>query len=349
MKSIKLAILAQTLAANLALAQSTSLLRIHTIQVAPGAPTQFVFADEGTGATNYTVEFSSAVGAGSSWSNIASAVITSLGGGNFRVVAPESPTQSGFYRVRGNGGAVIADFVTTAFQVTEGGTVAPTITFNAAFFGTIRYTVGGTAGPGDFTPLSGEVVVNGTTAVIPITLVDNFSISELRNLTLRLEAGPGYRLGTSSQTTITIDENDADWQGSFVTGKASLGFVLKIRQSGLQDQATLRSDGFGFFPTNEIPASLTFSENNFHATVANIPMPANATLLNSAMSLIFDLNAPNGQTNQSVSPTLIQGQGTLITTIPGREYLNNTNRGTFVLLKSPVKPSTNEVQLVAQP
>jgi hypothetical protein len=185
--------------------------------------------------------------------------------------------------------------------------------------------------------------------VIPVALTDNLSIAELKYLSLRLEPGSGYRVGTTSQTTITIDENDADWQGSFVTGKGSVGFVLKIQRSALGDQATLRSDGFGFFPTNEILASITLAASNFQATVANIPMPANATLLNSAMSLRFEMNAANGQTNQSVSSTLIQGQATLVTTVPGREYLNNTNRGTFVLLKSPVKPSTNEVQLVAQP
>jgi len=227
MKSITLTlrVLSQALAAGIALnsssglGQSTSWLRIHTIEVAPGAPTRFISTDQGTGATNYAVEFSPGVGVGSSWSNVGGAAITGLGGGNFRVVAPDPQTPSGFYRVRGNGGAVIARFVTTAFQVTEGRTVAPTITFNAPFFGTIRYTVSGTAGSGDFTSLSGEVEVHGSTAVIPVTLVDNLSIGELKYLSLRLEAGPGYRLGTTSQSTITIDENDADWQGQLRDGQ----------------------------------------------------------------------------------------------------------------------------------
>jgi hypothetical protein len=357
MKSITLIlrVLAQVLAVGAVLnsisvlAQSSSSLRINTIVVARGSPTEFRFVDQGNGATNYTVEFSPVVGAAAAWTKVDSAVITDLGGGNFRVVVPSSQTSSGFYRVRGGAGVIIATFVTTAFQVSEGGTVSPTITFNAPFLGTVRYTVSGTAGSGDFAPLSGEVVVNGTNAVIPVSLTENSSIGEIRNLTLRLESGPGYRVGTSSQSTITIDENDADWQGSFVTGKASVGFIIRIQRSALGDQATLRSDGFGFFPTNEVPGSIMLTETNFQTTVANIPMPANATLLNSALLLRLELNAANGQANQSVEPTFIQGQAALITTIPGREYLNNTNRGTFVLLKSPVRPSTNEVELVAKP
>jgi hypothetical protein len=330
-------------------AQTTALLRLHTISVAPGAPTEFEFIDQGTGSTNYTVEFSPAVGAGAGWTAVPGAVVTTLGSGNFRVLTPPVATSPGFYRVRGNGGGVIASFATTAFQVMEGGTVAAVINFNAPFVGTIRYTVSGTAGSGDFAPLSGTVFVNGSSAIIPVALTENASINEIRNLTLRLESGPGYRVGTTSRSTITIDENDADWQGSFVTGKGRIGFLLNIRRSLLGDQATLRSDGFGFFPTNEIPASLTFTGSNFLATVSEIPMMADATLLNSALSLRLMLNAANGQTNQSVSPTLVQGDATLITTVPGRDYLNHTNRGTFVLLKSPVRPSTNEVELVSQP
>lgn len=338
-----------SLGPSLASAQSTSLLRLHTIQIAPGSPTQFFFTDQGTGATNYAVEFSPAVGAGSSWSDAVGATVTSLGESNYQVVVPASPTSAGFYRVRAKGGGVTASFTTTAFQVLEGGAVAAVINLTTPFFGVLRYSVSGTAAAGDYLPLSGEVLVNGNTAVIPVTLTENSSIGEIRSLTLRLEPGAGYRVGTSSQTTITIDEDDADWQGSFMTGKASVGFVLRIQRTAAGDVATLRSDRFGFFPTNEIPASVMLTETNFHSMAANIPVPADATLLNSAMSLFFELTATNGMTNQTVSSTLIQGHATLINTIPGREYLNNTNQGTFILLKSPVKPSTNEVLLLAQP
>ena len=84
-----------------ALGQGTSLLRLSTIQVAPGNAVQFNFEDQGTGATNYIVEFSPIVGGGGAWSNITAAVVTPLGGGNYRVIAPEPLNAHGFYRVRG--------------------------------------------------------------------------------------------------------------------------------------------------------------------------------------------------------------------------------------------------------
>ena len=326
-----------------AMAQTTSLLQIHTIEVAPGAPPEFIFADQGTGATNYTVQFAPTLE--SPWSIVAGAAVTSLGGGNYRVVAPDAQTARGFYRVRGNGGAVIASFVTTAFRVIEGETVTPTVTFNAPFFGTIRYTVSGTAGSGDFTPLSGEVLVNGTTAVIPVTLADNLSIGELKFLSLRLEAGPGYRLGTTSQSTVTIDENDAEWQGSFVSRKTALGFVLPIRHSAEGHDAALKSEEFGFFPTNEFPAQITFTPDAFSVLAAGIPIPPEATLLNSRMVLTFQLNANNGVINQLVTPDRVEGMANLVIQVPDKPYLNATNEGTFLLVKPPVRPSTNQVQL----
>ena len=83
--------------------QGTPLLRLTSIQVASGNPVQFNFEDQGTGATNYIVEFSTAVGGGA-WSNLTAAVVTPLGGGNYHVLAPDPLNAHGFYRVRGVGG-----------------------------------------------------------------------------------------------------------------------------------------------------------------------------------------------------------------------------------------------------
>jgi hypothetical protein len=333
--------------ANL-LAQGTPLLQITTIQVAPGNPVRFDFADTGTGATNYVVEFSPVVGG--AWSNITAAVITPLGGGAYRVSAPDPFTGNGFFRVRGVGGpGIVASFASTAFQVTEGGMVSPTLTFSAPLFGLVRYTVSGTAASGDYVSLSGEVFVNGTTATIPVSLLDNKNIGQLRYLTLSLQAGAGYRVGASSQTTITIDENDAEWQGRFTTDAASIGFVLRIQESNGVKMASLKSEGFGLFPTNEITAALLSTANEFAATVNDIPTPAGATLLNEPMSLSLFLSAMNGLTNQSVTAAQVQGVGTLISAVPAKPFLNTTNFGTFLLLKPPVKPSTNQVELADAP
>jgi hypothetical protein len=193
------------------------------------------------------------------------------------------------------------------------------------------------------------VQVNGTTATIPITLTDNKLIGQLRYLTLTLEAGAGYQLGAASQNTINIHENDADWQGSFISDDATIGFVLRIQESNGVHMAAVKSDGFGFFPTNERSASISFNANFFSATAQNISIPPAATLLNSEMLLTLSLSAANGVTNQSVTPTQIEGAATLVTAVVGQAHLNTTNRGTFLLIKPPVAPSTNQVQLTNVP
>jgi hypothetical protein len=121
-------------------AQSTSLLRIESLHVQRGQPLLFTFSDQGTGATNYQLEFSDVVGSASSREAVTAAVITDLGGGLFQVEAPDAQTDQGYYRVRGLGGTatVTASFSATAFRVTEGGMVAPVITFNAPLAGLIR-------------------------------------------------------------------------------------------------------------------------------------------------------------------------------------------------------------------
>src|SRR5687767_8933864 len=91
-------------------------LQITTLQAAPGNPVQFTFNDSGTGATNYLVEFAPAVGAGGVWSNVTSAAVQSLGGGNFLVQLPDPQSGLGFFRVRGYGGA--AGFVSASFNST---------------------------------------------------------------------------------------------------------------------------------------------------------------------------------------------------------------------------------------
>jgi hypothetical protein len=150
--------------------------------------------------------------------------------------------------------------------------------------------------------------------------------------------------------TITIDENDDDWEGTFMSGNSAIPFLLRLtQQAGLAAQATLASDRFGFFPTNEVPVTLTLTEDTFIASAASIPVPAAATLFALPLVQRLDLAAANGQPSQEVSPDRIEGNATLITTFPAATHLNATNRGTFVLSRTPVRPSTNEVQLVSAP
>jgi hypothetical protein len=332
-------------------AETSGFLQLHQIQVSHSGPVQFTFHDYGTGATNYVVEYSPGLET-NNWQVDSNAVITFQGGNAYSVQINEALGPRGFYRVSGLGGTnggVVVTFATTAFQVVEGDTVDTTLVLSQPFYGWIYYTVGGTAGSGDYQALYGSNYVSGTMVTIPVSLTDNNQIGQLKYLTLRLEAGPGYSVGQSPETTITIGENDAAWQGTFTADNATLGFTLVIDDLNGAYQATLAGNGTGFFPTNAIPAAINFTPNSFTVTAAGIPVAANATLLNTPASLTLDLSALNGETNQSVSTTQIQGTGELIAQYSGQPQLNTTNYGTFLLLKPPVAPSTNQVQLTAAP
>lgn len=331
-------------------AQVSPLLTLRSIQAEPGGPALLSFADRGTGATNYVVQFSPAMGSG--WTNLLNVIVVDLGAGNYQAAVnrPESP--AGFYRVRGLGAAgiiVTAGFSLTTQEAEEGATAIATLVFSSPFFGTVRYRVQGTAPSGDYLNLTGEVMVDGTTATIPIQLTDNESIGPLKYLTLTLEPGSGYAFGSTSRSTINILENDAEWQGSLITAEANLGFVLRIQQSNQVYRASLKSDRFGFFPTEASPASITLNDALFASTAQDIPMPAEATLLNAPMNLTLSLMARNGVTNQFVTPTQIRGEASLVITVPSAPHLGTTNKGTFLLTKPPVGPATNEVQLVTIP
>ena len=55
------------------------------------------------------------------------------------------------------------------------------------------------------------------------------TIGQLRYLTLQLQGGTGFALGATTQSTVTIEENDADWQGVLQTANGILGFTLSLR------------------------------------------------------------------------------------------------------------------------
>jgi hypothetical protein len=334
-------------------AESSALLYAETITVTQSGPLEFTFRDEGTGATNYVAEFSDAIGDGAFWTQDSTAVFSSLGAGSFRVHVADPVKPNGFYRVvalRPAAGPVVANFAATQFQVTEGGTISVLISFSALYTGQLRYTVSGTASIEDFQPLSGEVFVNNSlTAVIPIVLTENSTLSELKYLSIRLESGPGLEIGSSAETQLSIDENDAEWQGAMSFGTTALGFVLSIEKTANGTNARIRSDPAGIFPREPISSTLVLTESLFAFTATNIPLAAESNLFKTSVALSLQLNAENGVLNQAVSSNSVEGVAILVTQFQGRSYLNRTNQGTFTLYKPPVNPSAQSVELVQLP
>ena len=76
---------------------------------------------------------------------------------------------------------------------------------------TVYYTLGGTAGAGDYAPtLTGQVVIadGAPSAVITITPVDDGDQEPNETLVLTLSANASYTLGAATQATVTILDND---------------------------------------------------------------------------------------------------------------------------------------------
>jgi len=335
------------------LGQPTPMLQVLTIGTSPGGPVEFTFQDEGTGATNYVTQFSPVAGPEAVWESAADAVLTPLGAGAYRVVVPGSATPDGFYRVVGLGGTagdIIIDFATTAFQVAEGDMVSPTVNFSAPFTGTIRYTIGGTASGADYLPLSGQLQVdNRTTVTIPIALTDNETIGPLRNLTLTLEAAPGTRLGSQVQSTITINENDARWEGTFQADDVSLPFTLEMIRAGATTQGWLSGGSVSFFPGDLAASSVVMTTTVFSASIGGIAMPAEATLLGLPAVLQLELVATQGEPGEEVGSDYLEGGATLVTAFPEHPHLNTVTPGRFLMQRPAVQPSSDQVELTSIP
>jgi hypothetical protein len=355
-------------------------LRVSALSRSSPQEWHFEFVDTGTSSTNYALEYRPELTGENGWSNLTSSPLTSLGSGRFEAYAVPVMSQTAFFRVKGFPSAITnVNFSSSGLQVQEGdGPVYLTLMFNQPFLGTLHYTVGG-PDTDSIEALSGTLTVHGSTAAIPIFLRDDADIDTLKYLVLSLEAGPGYAVGASSQHTLTIEENDAEWQGQLLLPSAIsdrldtqivyqtngmsrtnmtllpmndqmvIAFVLKIIQSGGSYQGALVGDELGIFPSNEVPAQLSFTQDSFTASVQGMELPAESTLLDTPMHLSVDLAAANSGGETNVTPKEIQGAATLILSYDGLPHLTTTNSGWFQLLKPPVKPSAKEPELVVAP
>ena len=330
-----------------AAAQPAPLLYVETIQAVPGGPLQMTFRDEGTGATNYVAEFAGALGSGEVWTLDPGAIITSMGGGEYRVDVAEPLEPNGFYRVVAltPTGPIVAQFANTSLQVTEGGTVEAVIQFSAPFTGTVNYRVEGPAS-GYVGPLSGSVTVNNaTTAKIALQIGDNLTVDELSFLSLIIDAGGALRVGPDSQALVTIRDNDALWDGGFVGDGLEFAFKYRRTRSGGTEQAAVISDGTGLIPAGEYPAQVGAPGQPFPATVV-ISLPGTASALNLASTLSLILEVQPGVGDDVLTEDEVQGAATVTSSYAGKAHLNSTRTGRFILQRPPPAPSTAEVELL---
>jgi hypothetical protein len=165
-----------------------------------------------------------------------------------------------------------------------------------------------------------------------------------------LQGGAGFALGATAQSAITVEENDATWQGVLQTTSGTLDFSLTLLQTNGSLQGSLQSEAFGFFPTNVL-AQLNFTEDIFTAVATHIPLPvlADSATLRFTNYLDLRLEAANNPGQTNVSRTRIQGVALLVNKVPDQGHLDTAPYGTFTLLKPPTAPATNDVPLYPAP
>ena len=265
------------------------------------------------------------------------------------------------YFLRNQGAIPKASFETTMVKTHEGESdVILKILFTSAFMGTVNYVVDNTSlatGGEDFTVLAGSAAVNGFEAEIPIRILDDLTVENTESIEIRILAGTGYVVGTPSDCTVYIEDNDAVWKGVVTRQLSSgLGFDLVILRSGGTAQAYFRGDDTGIIPESDPPGqgwpaqTITVTDTAFNLRIEGIPVPDAYTsrlATRFTRSFEFHYRAPDKDT---VIDALTEFAGAVIERmIPENRafaHLATQIEGGFVLKKVPGDVNVPEAPLV---
>lgn len=246
----------------------------------------------------------------------------------------------------------------------EGGSVQVVLMLSRPFSGPITLETRGTAGSGDYgLGCSGAEctawVTGSAEAILQVPLTEDTAIEEVEWLGLRLVPGASYTVGAVGDHVISIQDNDAVWEGMFTSRGEELGFSIEILRSGSVVTARLLGEGGGIIPAGAkaldpgqdiFSLSFDLGAKGFSGTLPWVRLPVTDTLLGKEGSLRLVLQASEG--TGGVGPDLVQGMKALGSTTQmeivytGASHLNSTVPGSFVLQRRPAKPSTAEVPLV---
>ena len=326
-------------------------LKVTELELTAGSGAKIYFSDAGTGATGYTIESSADL---ASWSPQA-ATITSEGNDDFLATVASTADGVRFFRVLavgGNGETAVAGFSMSDITVEEGsGSAQVTVTFSQPFVGTLRYRWNGNIIPGEdgFGTLSGTVGVSGTSAVISLTIPENSTLDEVRQLSVNIEVAEtdGYETGEgTASASITVVDNDALWAGAFQHKSESIPLLFELVKNGATWSGKLLSDGTGLFPesvTGFPLSSIVFTDTVFSANANSIAIPAsveNSLCSDAVLSLSMSASGAD------VSDTRVVGTATLNISKPGNAHLDVVlGGGEFVLVRQVVTQPSGEVTL----
>jgi hypothetical protein len=244
-----------------------------------------------------------------------------------------------------------ATFDATGMTVDEGaGEVALPLFLDAPIQGTVRYTVSGTAGPGDFEPLSGTVAIDGDTVVIPISITDDSELEPIEWITLTLAPCHNVASGRIAEFQLRIRDNDTFWEGSFKGPPAtpiSFDFRLHVTQSASGPEVGLIGDDAGLIPPGGYGAggALVFNDRTVQIHISSVGIDGESVGFGGPLTLSLLLKADEFE--HTITETSIEGDGFLLLSIQnGDPALDRLIEGTFSLARRATPPSLAEVELL---
>lgn len=244
--------------------------------------------------------------------------------------------------------------------------------FTKPYTGDLVFEISGTADAGDGVPpgqcwrpfgenlrcrVSG--VENAYEAEVRVVLLDDLELEELESLSLRLESdhpGVGYELLDGAEHIVQIADDDAVWDGMFVSEEQQLAFTMEVRRQGEQVNALLLPRAGGLLSdaaSGPLPVALSQSDSLFQASVSGIAISGARTPSGSAaeVDLVLHATPSTGQLGrgQIVGDVALGSSSALVLRVVGQPHLTRTLAGSFVLNRRPPKPNTTPVELVTLP
>jgi hypothetical protein len=255
------------------------------------------------------------------------------------------------------------DFVLRTTSVREGqSTITVEMKLSKSYSGFVQYEVTGSASAGtDYRPMTGNLLIDGTNALVSLSLLDDLVIEDTEVILLTLKSSDAvpakYSLGSVFSHVVLIGDNDSRWQGQFIRDGLKLPFELTVAQRGTNIQAALVSDGTGGFPSGTWPVSMQIREGTFSADIGPILLSETNSLVNVAMVRQIHLEATTPANLSEVSdlgPTL-EGvmREEILAPDPADQHLGRVGDrailGRFILQKVPSNLPRNDPKLSILP
>ncbi len=251
------------------------------------------------------------------------------------------------------------------------------IVFDRNYSGTVNYTINTlsnrtTAVGVDYAPVAGSLTMNSNSAFIPITLLDNTTVSGQRAIIIDLQlAGENYFIGGRASHAVILADNDAWWTGTLVPASGGVSgriFRLKVTRQGATTTAVFGAgagqDGLpipvaggvgttsisaGLLPEGQSPGTVNAdTPARFSVDSPVLTVSAGGVFANEQIGRRLQLNA-EAALNSPTRPHLLGSKlymGDYTETLTSDGATVGTQPGTFMLLRDIPAPLPVLTQLV---